>query len=67
MLRIYSRNLTTGEEEVVPDDEFMRWEGKISAEQWEEIEEGDEIILSRTHGETDWEPEPLFEIVARDE
>lgn len=67
MLRVYLRNLTTGEEEVVPDDEFQRWEGKISSEQWEDIQEGDEVILALTHGETDHDPEPLFEVVARDE
>jgi hypothetical protein len=67
MLRVYLRNLTTGEEESVPDEEFLLWEGKISSEQWEEIQEGDEVLLAQTHGETDWEPEPLFEVVARDE
>lgn len=67
MLRVYLRNLTTGEEEVVPDDEFVRWEGKISDEQWDVIQEGEEVVLAKTHGETDWEPEPFFEVVARDE
>jgi len=67
MLRVYRRNLVTGEEEIVPDGEFLLWEGRIDAEQWTEIEEGQEVLLSQTHGETQWDQEPIFQVVARDE